>query len=386
MPAAYLEVEEVLEICRAGAPQGCLEALITLGDRPEDRWRQAREWLDARGYDSTPAYVRAVCVAVLEETGLLPHVNAGVTSWQELLALKPVSPSMGTMLETTSRRLFTEPGAAHHGSPDKDPAVRLRQLTDAGRAQVPWTTGLLVGIGETRAERVDTVLAIRRAAREHGHVQEVLVQGFHPKPDTAMRTAPRVDLEDYLATVAVTRLLVGPRARVQAPPNLVGDALERVLAAGVDDWGGVSPLTPDHVNPEQPWPHLDDLRARTAGAGFVLRARLTAHPEYVRAGEPWLDPRVAGHVAALADPATGPGARGRPDRPAVRGRSRTRWPPAAPAARTWRRPSTPRAAAPRCAPTSTSPTAPGRPSPSTPPGWRCPTTPACSSSTTAGTT
>ena len=300
VPSAYLSPDEVLDVARAGAAAGCHEALFTLGDRPEERWPAAREWLDSHGYADTLSYVRAMAVRVLEETGLLPHLNPGVMSWAEIQRLHPVAPSMGMMLETTSRRLFETPGEVHFASPDKDPAVRLRTLEDAGRSSVPFTTGLLVGMGETYEERVATVLAIRAAARRHGHVQEVLVQGFHPKHDTAMRGEPQVDLEEYLATVAVTRLLSGPRTRVQAPPNLVGDALERVLAAGVDDWGGVSPVTPDHVNPEQPWPTMEALAARTEAAGFTLRARLTAHPEYVRAGEPWVDPRVAAHVAALA--------------------------------------------------------------------------------------
>ncbi|WP_460867545.1 bifunctional FO biosynthesis protein CofGH [Rhodococcus aerolatus] len=302
----FLEVDEVLELCRAGAALGCQEALFTLGDRPEARWPEAQEWLDARGYDSTLSYLRAVAIRVLEETGLLPHLNPGVLSWEELARLKPVAPSMGMMLETTSTRLHTTPGEAHFGSPDKDPAVRLRTLTDAGRLGVPFTTGLLVGIGETLAERVDTVLAIRAAHKAFGHVQEVIVQNFRAKPGTAMRATPDTDLDDFVATVAVTRLLLGPAMRVQAPPNLV-DAAEcaRLLGAGVDDWGGVSPLTPDHVNPERPWPELDALAATSAAAGHTLTQRLTAQPPYVLAGSPWIDPRVAPHVAALADPATG---------------------------------------------------------------------------------
>ncbi len=299
----YLTPDEVLDIARRGAELGCTEALFTLGDRPEDRWPAAREWLDAHGYDDTLSYVRAMAVRVLEETGLLPHLNPGVMSWEEIARLKPVAPSMGMMLETTSTRLFTEPGQVHHGSPDKDPAVRLRVLADAGRQAVPFTTGILVGIGETPRERVESVLAIRRVAREHGHVQEVIVQNFRAKPDTAMRDEDDLPLDDYLATIAVTRLLLGPRMRVQAPPNLT-DAHEvaRLLRAGVDDWGGVSPLTPDHVNPERPWPQIDDLARLTASAGFQLRQRLTAHPEYVLRPDPWIDPRVRPHVAALAGP------------------------------------------------------------------------------------
>ncbi len=315
VPAAFLELDEVLQIARDGAAAGCKEALFTLGDRPEDRWPQARTWLDERGYDDTLSYVRACAVAVLEETGLLPHLNPGVMSWQEIQRLKPVAPSMGMMLETTASRLWSEPSGPHYGSPDKDPAVRLRVLEDAGRLAVPFTTGILVGIGETPAERVDSLLAIRRVAREFGSVQEVIVQNFRAKPDTAMRADADLDHEAYLATLTVARLLLGPTVSLQAPPNLSEpDSLVELLHAGVDDWGGVSPVTPDHVNPERPWPHLDDLTTTTRAAGFELAERLTIHPGYVRAafGEApaWLDVRLRGHVAALADPVTGLAATG----------------------------------------------------------------------------
>lgn len=304
--APYLTAEEVLRIARQGASLGCKEVLFTLGDRPEARWPEAAAWLEEAGYASTLGYVRALAVQVLEATGLLPHVNPGVMSWEEIGRLKPVSPSMGLMLETSSRRLFETPGLAHFGSPDKDPAVRLRTIEDAGRHAVPFTTGILVGIGETYAERVQSLFDLRRLSRQYGHVQEVIVQNFRAKPATVMRGVPDAEPDDYLATVAVARLVLGPSARVQVPPNLSAPGeLARLLAAGADDWGGVSPLTPDHVNPERPWPHLDDLARWSADAGFELVERLTAHPQYVLAGEPWLDPRVAGHVAALADPATG---------------------------------------------------------------------------------
>jgi FO synthase len=307
----FLSPDEVIDIARQGAALGCKEALFTLGDRPEDRWPAAREWLDAHGYDDTLSYVRAMAVRVLEETGLLPHLNPGVLSWQEIARLKPVAPSMGMMLETSASRLWSEPGAVHFGSPDKDPAVRLQVLADAGRQSVPFTTGVLVGIGETPRERVESLLAIRHVAREHGHVQEVIVQNFRAKPDTAMRHRDDLPLDDYLAAIAVARILLGPRMRVQAPPNLTDLAeVALLLRAGVDDWGGVSPLTPDHVNPERPWPHLDELARLTAAEGFVLRERLTAHPEYVLRPDPWLDPRIRPHVAALAD-AEGLGVEGR---------------------------------------------------------------------------
>jgi FO synthase len=305
LPAAYLERDEVLAIARAGAAQGCKEALFTLGDRPEERWPQARTWLEERGYLSTVDYLRACAVAVLEETGLLPHLNPGVLSWAELQRLKPVAPSMGMMLETTADRLFREPGEAHYGSPDKEPAVRLRVLEDAGRVGVPFTTGILIGIGETADERVDSLFAIRRIAREYGHLQEVIVQNFRAKPDTAMRTMPDAELHDLAATVAVARLVLGPKARIQAPPNLIEGEYDLLLRAGIDDWGGVSPVTPDHVNPERPWPQIAELAQRSAAAGYTLRERLTIYPEYVRRGVPWLDPRLVPHVSALADPVTG---------------------------------------------------------------------------------
>ncbi len=303
LDSPFLSPDEVLEIARQGAALGCKEALFTLGDRPEARWKQAREWLDAHGYDDTLSYVRAMAIRVLEETGLLPHLNPGVMTWQDFQRLKPVAPSMGMMLETTAERLFTEKGAPHFGSPDKDPKVRLRVLEDAGRSNVPFTTGILIGIGETLAERVDSIFALRKVSREYNGIQEVIVQNFRAKPDTKMRAIPDADLADLAATIAVTRLVLGPKARIQAPPNLIGDEHQLILDAGIDDWGGVSPLTPDHVNPERPWPQIDDLAAITAAAGFTLRERLTIYPPYIR--EPWLDPRVAAHVAALADPATG---------------------------------------------------------------------------------
>ncbi|MEV0713583.1 bifunctional FO biosynthesis protein CofGH [Asanoa sp. NPDC050611] len=310
LPAAFLDRDEVVAIAREGAAQGCKEALFTLGDRPEERWPAAREWLDARGYDSTLDYVRASAIAVLEETGLLPHLNPGVLSWAELQRLKPVAPSIGMMLETTATRLWSDKSGPHFGSPDKEPAVRLRVLDDAGRVGVPFTTGILIGIGENLVERADSLFAIRRSAREYGHIQEVIIQNFRAKPDTAMRGMPDAELLDLAATIAVGRVILGPGARIQAPPNLIEGEYDLLLRAGIDDWGGVSPVTPDHVNPERPWPMIDELAARSAASGFTLQERLTIYPEYVRRGDPWLDPRLAGHVAALADPATGLAAEG----------------------------------------------------------------------------
>jgi FO synthase len=301
----YLSPDEVLAIAREGAALGCKETLFTLGDKPEDRWPEAREWLDAHGYDDTLAYVRAMAIRVLEETGLLPHLNPGVLSWTDLQRLKPVAPSMGMMLETTAARLWSEPGGPHHGSPDKEPAVRLRVLEDAGRSSVPFTTGLLIGIGETHAERADALFAIRRVARQYQGIQEVIIQNFRAKPDTAMRAMPDAELAELAAAVAVARLILGPAARIQAPPNLVEREYALLIGAGIDDWGGLSPLTPDHVNPERPWPQIEELAERTRAAGFELRERLTIYPEYLGRGEPWLDPRLLPHVRALADPETG---------------------------------------------------------------------------------
>lgn len=257
LESPFMSPDEVLEVARQGAAMGCKEALFTLGDRPEDRWTQAAEWLNERGYDDTLSYVRAMAVMVLEETGLLPHLNPGVLSWADFQRLKPVAPSMGMMLETTSSRLFTEKGQAHYGSPDKDPAVRLRVLEDAGRSSVPFTTGVLLGIGENHTERAESIFAMRGAARRYGGIQEVIVQNFRAKPETAMMHRPDAEVEEMAAAIAVTRLVMGPKAHVQAPPNLIGgedggwDEYALMLRAGIDDWGGVSPLTPDHVNPDR---------------------------------------------------------------------------------------------------------------------------------------
>ncbi|MFF9900466.1 bifunctional FO biosynthesis protein CofGH [Streptomyces longispororuber] len=301
----FMSPDEVLDIARRGAELGCKEALITLGDKPEDRWPEAREWLDAHGYDDTIAYVRAISIRILEETGLLPHLNPGVLSWTDFQRLKPVAPSMGMMLETTAERLWSEPGGPHHGSPDKEPAVRLRVLEDAGRSSVPFTSGLLIGIGETYEERAESLFALRRVARSYHGVQELIIQNFRAKPDTAMRGMPDAELDDLVATVAVARHIMGPSGCLQAPPNLVDGEYGRLIRAGIDDWGGVSPLTIDHVNPERPWPQIDALAERSAAEGFELRERLCVYPEFVQRGEPWLDPRLLPHVRALADPDTG---------------------------------------------------------------------------------
>ncbi|RPF34279.1 bifunctional FO biosynthesis protein CofGH [Streptomyces sp. TLI_185] len=301
----FMSPDEVLDIARKGAALGCKEALITLGDKPEDRWPEAREWLDAHGYDDTIAYVRAISIRILEETGLLPHLNPGVMSWTDFQRLKPVAPSMGMMLETTATRLWSEPGGPHHGSPDKEPAIRLRVLEDAGRSSVPFTSGILIGIGETYEERAESLFALRKISRAYHGIQELIIQNFRAKPDTAMRGMPDAELDELVATVAVARHIMGPSANLQAPPNLVDSEYERLIGAGIDDWGGVSPLTIDHVNPERPWPQIEELTERSRAAGFELRERLCVYPEFVQRGEPWLDPRLRPHVRALADPETG---------------------------------------------------------------------------------
>ena len=296
----YLRPDEVLDIARRGAAAGCTEGLFTLGDKPERRFRRAREELAALGHATTLGYVRACAELVLEETGLLPHINAGVMSADELAMLRPVAASMGLMLESTSERLL-EPGRPHHGSPDKVPARRLETLDAAGRLDIPFTTGLLVGIGETRGERIDALLAIRAAHRRHGHVQEVIVQNFRAKPGTLMAEAPEPAFDELLWTVAVARLILDDDIAVQAPPNLSDERFGDLLEAGIGDWGGVSPVTPDHVNPEAPWPEIDALRTATEARGLRLAPRLTVYPEYLCARERWLAAPVAARALALSD-------------------------------------------------------------------------------------
>src|SRR6266513_5595506 len=288
LDSPYLSLDEVLAVARAGRAAGCWEALFTLGEAPEERYPAAREWLAAHGYGSTVDYLVAAAGAVLAETGLLPHANAGALPRAELERLRAVSPSQGRMLESLAARLG-EPGGPHHGAPDKTPARRLATLEAAGEARIPFTTGLLVGFGETREERVETLLAIGAAHRRHGHVQEVIVQNFLPKPGTGMADDPPCPQDEMLWTVALARLLLDPAIHLQAPPNLASD-LAALIDAGIDDWGGVSPVTPDHVNPERPWPELDRLRLATEAAGKVLAPRLTAYPEYVSRPEEWLHP------------------------------------------------------------------------------------------------
>ncbi|GAA4736310.1 bifunctional FO biosynthesis protein CofGH [Amnibacterium soli] len=296
----YLEPEQVLAIAREGAAAGCKEALFTLGDRPEARWSAAADWLAERGFASTLEYLGAMARLVLEETGLLPHLNPGVLTWAEFQRLRPLAPSMGMMLETTSVPLWSERGGAHFGSPDKDPALRLQVLEDAGRSRVPFTTGVLLGIGETLRDRAESLVAIRASHERWGQVQETIVQNFRAKSRTAMQGEPDLAADRYFAAVATARLVLGPEAHLQAPPNLTDpEELGTLLRAGIDDWGGVSPVTPDHVNPERPWPHLDDLARLTAEHGFLLRERLTAHPRWL--GEEWIDPSLRDAVDRFDD-------------------------------------------------------------------------------------
>ncbi|HEX6263196.1 MAG TPA: bifunctional FO biosynthesis protein CofGH, partial [Actinomycetota bacterium] len=299
--APYLTPEQAVEIAEAGRLAGCTEALFTLGDRPEDRYPEARAWLEERGHAGTLDYVREVAIRVIEETGLLPHLNPGIMSWEEMARLKHVSASMGLMLEQATGRLL-EKGMAHHGSPDKVPAVRLRMIEEAGRLSIPFTTGMLIGIGETLRERAETLLAIREAERRYRHVQEVIVQNFRAKPRTRMRDHPEPDRDELLAAIATARVVLGPRVSVQAPPNLSDEGFPRLLDAGLNDWGGVSPVTPDHVNPEKPWPKLERLRAATEARGFVLRPRLPVYPRYVLKPDPWISGKMRAPLQALAGP------------------------------------------------------------------------------------
>lgn len=299
-PGAFtMTPEQVLALAHAGARLGAKEALFSLGDKPEALFPEHRAFLRRMGHRTTLGYLRAISEQVLEETGLLPHANPGLMSERDLAALREVNVSMGIMLETTSSRLLA-PGAAHDRAPDKVPGRRLKTIARAGALGIPFTTGILIGIGETHAERVDTLLAIRDLHERHGHIQEVIVQNFRAKPTIPMRGWPEPGVEDLLRTVAVARLLLGPAMNIQAPPNLSADGYERLPAAGLNDWGGVSPLTPDHINPERPWPGLAELRRRTESAGHELRERLAVYPEYATRSA-FLDPRLRGRVARLVD-------------------------------------------------------------------------------------
>lgn len=297
---AYMSIEQVLELCHQGAKEGCQEALFTLGEKPELRYKAAREALAELGFATTIEYVIEVAGRVLKETGLLPHINAGNMTAEEIDKLKQVSASMGIMLESASSRLC-EKGMPHYGSPDKDPLTRLHTVDLAGKAGVPFTSGILIGIGETRLERIESFLALQRSHLKYGHLQEIIVQNFRAKPNTKMAQAPEPDLHELLWTIAVARIIFGADMNIQAPPNLSPGVLQQLVNSGINDWGGVSPLTPDHVNPEAPWPHLENLARETAAAGKFLDQRLTIYPKFSQSPENWLATSLRTSVLKQSD-------------------------------------------------------------------------------------
>jgi FO synthase len=296
----YLTPEQVLDIARAGARAGCHEALFTLGDKPELRYAAARDALARLGHETTLSYLAEMAALVLRETGLLPHLNPGVMTRDDIDRLRAVSVSQGIMLESASERLRRR-GGPHFGSPDKDPEVRLETIRMAGEAAVPFTSGILIGIGETGRERIESLLALRDLHDRYGHLQEIIIQNFRAKPGTRMAEAPEPDLDDHLWTIAVARLIFGPEMNIQAPPNLNPGGLAEMIDAGINDWGGVSPVTPDHVNPEAPWPALDHLARETAAAGKLLVERLAVYPSYTRDLDHWVDPALRSAVLRAID-------------------------------------------------------------------------------------
>jgi len=293
--------DEVLEVARAGERLGCWEALFTLGERPEQRYPQAREWLERYGYRSTIHYLGEVARLVLKETRLLPHLNPGTLSRHELSLLRPVSASMGLMLESVSPALAS-PGGPHEHAPSKRPRVRLRTLEMAGEMRIPFTTGLLIGIGDTPADWVEGLLAIRSLHRRYGHIQEVILQNFRAKEGTPMAHSPQPTPAEMRRLVAAARIILGPEMNLQVPPNLTAPDYPLYLEAGINDWGGISPLTVDFVNPEAPWPHIGELRRRTEERGFTLRPRLPVYPEYVTTKKEYLPPELRERIIASADP------------------------------------------------------------------------------------
>lgn len=303
LQAPYLGLEQIVSLAKTGAEYGCKEALFTLGDKPEARYRVAKEWLTEHGYDSTLDYLEHAAREVFEKTGLLPHLNPGLMTKQEMARLKNVSASMGIMLESTSARLC-EKGQAHYGSPDKDPEKRLETIRIAGELNIPFTTGILIGIGETRHERIESLLHIHQLHQQFGHIQEIIIQNFRAKADTKMATFPEPSLDELLWTISIARIIFGSSMNIQAPPNLSPDELSQLINAGINDWGGVSPLTPDHVNPEAPWPHLDKLKSETQNAGKTLVERLGIYPQYIlsdlvskpEAKSPWMEGPIAKKV------------------------------------------------------------------------------------------
>ena len=296
--ARTMSPEEVLKVAEAGAGLGCKEALFSLGDRPEAMFPEMRERLVGLGHKTTLSYLADVSRRVLEETGLLPHSNPGLMARGDMETLRRSNPSLGLMLESVSERL-TGPSMAHDNAPDKGPSLRLKVIDEAGRLRIPFTTGILIGIGETLDERVDSLLAIGRLHDRYGHIQEVIIQNFRAKPDTPMRDHPEPGLTDLLRAIAVARLILR-KMNIQAPPNLSDDNYPLLLKAGINDWGGISPLTRDYINPERPWPHIEMLRRRTAEAGLELRERLSVYPEYVHERD-FMDSAVAERARGMAD-------------------------------------------------------------------------------------
>ena len=297
---AYLTRDQVLKIASAGAAAGCHEALFTLGDKPELRYAAAREQLEALGHTTTVSYLAEMAELVLNETGLLPHINAGVMDAEDMMWLRNVSFSQGLMLESVSERLCAQ-GGPHFGSPDKHPAARLKMMDLAGELSIPFTTGILIGIGETRRERVKSLLAIRESHHRYGHIQEVIVQNFRAKPNTRMARAPEPELDDIVWTVAAARLIFGGLMNIQVPPNLNRGALAQLIDAGINDWGGISPITRDYVNPEAAWPHIAELRNDTACSGKTLVERLTIYPEFSLDAERWVAPALQARVRMAID-------------------------------------------------------------------------------------
>lgn len=296
----YMPIEEVLETARIAAQAGCKEVLFTLGEKPELRYKAAAKALAEKGYQSTLEYLAAAAQAVLDETNLLPHLNPGTMTAAELKDLRPLSPSMGIMLESVSQRLGQK-GMPHYGSPDKQPELRLATLEAAGKQAIPFTTGILIGIGETRLERIESLLAIRSLANQYGHIQEIIIQNFRAKPDTKMALSPEPDLAELLWTIAIARILFGATMNIQAPPNLSPGVLPKIVASGINDWGGVSPVSPDFVNPEAPWPELKQLDEETAAAGKQLTERLTIYPEYASNSQRWVAPELGTRVLQAID-------------------------------------------------------------------------------------
>ena len=296
----YMTPEQVLDVANAGAVLGCTEALFTLGERPEQRYPEAQDWLEGRGFKTTLEYLTHVCQLVLEETDMLPHANPGTMARREIAALQPFNPSMGLMLESTSKALYAK-GGPHEFAPSKRPTVRLKTLDLAGQLRVPFTTGILIGIGESRQDRIESLLAIADLQAQYGHVQEVIIQNFLAKPETPMEGAPDAETDEFLWTVAVARLILGPDANLQVPPNLSAKDYRIYLKAGINDWGGVSPLTIDFVNPEAPWPALNDLKNKTEAAGFELKPRLPIYPEYFLNTEEFLPEPLLQKVSSMAD-------------------------------------------------------------------------------------